>query len=354
MADCLDSGWVSSAGPYVDRFEAILGEYTDSCAVATVNGTAALHLALTLCDVAPGDEVLVPSLTFVAAANAVSSCGATPHLVDSDPATLCIDAERLNAYLETIADIDGESCRNRQTGRPIRALVVVHLLGHPANMDALQAICERFGLALVEDAAESLGARWAGRHTGTVGRIGTLSFNGNKTITTGGGGAVLCRDSALAARAKHLSTTARIAAGPGFVHDAVGFNYRLPNINAALGCAQMERLDDALARKRSLAARYREAFKGFAGGVLVAEPAGGRSNWWLNALMLAPEHGGEQAGVIAASNEAGHMTRPAWTPMHRLPIYADCPRAALDGAEAIFSRLVCLPSSASLARRADA
>jgi perosamine synthetase len=350
LRDCLASGWVSSLGPFVERFEHMLADFTAARhAVAVVNGTAALHVSLLLAGVRPGDEVLMPSLTFVASANAVSYCGAVAHFVDSDPERLAVDPAALAAYLETICETTPDGAVNRVTGRPIRALLAVHVLGVPADMEALVALAARYRIALVEDAAESLGSHVAGRHTGTFGVAGTLSFNGNKVITTGGGGAILTDDPEIAARARHLTTTARRAGGFGFVHDEVGYNYRLPGLNAALGCGQLEALGDHLARKRKLAERYRAAFASLAGAAMVAEPAGGSCNNWLNGLMLDAADPALRDRVIEATNAAGYLTRPAWTPMHMLPMYRDCPRMALPGAERIFAGLVCLPSSSRLA-----
>ena len=349
VQDCLASGWVSSIGRYVDRFEEMLAEFTGARhAVAVVNGTAALHICLRLAGVQPGDEVLMPSLTFVATANAVSYCGAVPHFVDSDPARLAIQPEGLAVYLETVAEETPGGIINRMTGRPIRALLPVHVLGHPADMGALVELAARYRLALVEDAAESLGSYIGARHTGTFGVAGALSFNGNKVITTGGGGAILLNDSKLAARAKHLTTTARLDAGVEFVHDEIGFNYRLPNLNAALGCAQLDALGALLINKRNLAKRYGAAFESVDGVRIVAEPTDSRSNYWLNGLMLDSSEPAHRDQVIKATNAAGYLTRPAWTPLHHLPMYQDCPRMALPGAERIFESLVCLPSSARL------
>lgn len=349
VKDCLDTGWVSSVGAYVDRFERDLQAATGvSHAVATANGTAALHICLLLAGVQPGDEVLLPALTFVATANAVSYTGATPHFVDSETVSLGVDAVALEAYLARIADRVGGHCVNRATGRVIRALVVMHVFGHPADLEALDALAERWGLVLVEDAAESLGSFYQGRHTGNVGRVSALSFNGNKVVTTGGGGAVLTHDPVLGRRAKHLTTTARVAHRWNFLHDEVGYNYRLPNLNAALGCAQLEQLPGLLERKRALAARYAQAFAGVAGVSMLSEPPRTRGNFWLNALMLATPDEARRDAVLAALNEAGYMSRPVWTLMHKLPMYSACPRMDLPVAESLEARVINLPSSARL------
>ena len=356
VKECIDTGWVSSAGAYVDRFEADLAAYTGvRRAVAVVNGTAALHVALLLAGVERDDEVLVPALTFVATANAVAYCGAVPHFVDSEERTLGLDAGKLGEYLDEIAVVEGGLCRNRATGRTIRAVVPMHTFGHPVDLDALAAVCDRFALVMIEDAAESLGSFYKGRHTGQWGRMATLSFNGNKTITTGGGGALLTDDDALADRAKHLTTTGKRPHRWAYEHDAVAFNYRLPNLNAALGCAQLEQLDGFLAQKRRLAARYAEAFAAVDGVRFVTEPAFAQSNYWLNALLLDEAHADERDPLLAASNDAGVMTRPVWTLMNSLPMYQACPRMDLAVAESIERRLVNIPSSASLeVRRVEA
>ena len=350
VKECIDTGWVSSVGKMVDRFEAMLAEFTGAKrAVATVNGTAALHIAVVLAGAGPGDEVIVPSLTFIATANAVSYAGAVPHLADIAADTVGLDAAKLDAHLRDVARVGAAGCVNRVTGRPIKAAIVMHAFGHPADLEGLAEVCARHKLVLIEDAAESLGSYYRGRHTGALAQIGALSFNGNKIVTTGGGGAVLTRDPALGARAKHLTTTARMSAGWNFVHDEIGYNYRLPNLNAALGCAQLERIGDFIARKRALAERYRAAFAGMNGATFIAEPPGTTSNYWLNNVMLAAGREGEQAAVLAALNGAGFGARPAWTPMHMLAMYRDCPRADLSVAEDVFRRLVSLPSSPALA-----
>ncbi len=351
LKECLDSTFVSSVGPFVDRFEADLAEFTGARhAVAMVNGTAALHVALLLAGVTSGDEVLIPALTFAATANAVCYCGAVPHLVDSETSTLGIDVAKLRDYLRASTEERGGHCVNKATGRVIRALVPMHVFGHPSDLDGLLKLAFDFKLALVEDAAESLGSFYQGRHTGTFGLIGTLSFNGNKTITTGGGGALLFNDSELARRAKHITTTAKLAHAWEFRHDEVGFNYRLPNINAALGCAQMERLPQLLADKRRLFERYRTALTGISGVRLFAEPAQCSSNYWLQVLLLDPEQAGERDALLAATNADGLMTRPAWTLMHRLAPFASSPRMDLSCAEDLVQRIVNIPSSAVLGR----
>lgn len=351
LKECLDSTFVSSVGKFVDRFEADLAQYTGArYAVAVVNGTAALHIALQLSGVRAGDEVLLQPLTFIATANAVAYCAAIPHFVDCEVATLGIDVARLRDYLQShTQQVDGH-CVNRHTGRIVRAMVPMHSFGHPSDLDGLLAIARDFNIALVEDAAESLGSYYDGRHTGTFGLLGTLSFNGNKTITTGGGGAVLTNDEALARRAKHLTTTAKLPHAWEYRHDEVGYNYRMPNLNAALGCAQLEQLPALLALKRQLHQRYVHALAPIPGVSVFGEPANCRSNYWLQALLLDEANAGARDVILSATNAAGVMTRPAWALLHELPMFAQCPRMDLPVAQSLASRLINIPSSPFLAR----
>ena len=350
LKDCLDTGWVSSVGAYVDRFERDLETYTGiPHAVAVSNGTAALEVCYRLAGVVAGDEVLVPTLTFVATANAVTYRGATPHFVDSEAETLGVDAGRLDTYLQAVARIDGDVCRNTRTGRPIRALVAVHVFGYPVDIEALAELAARWKLVLIEDAAEALGSRWHGRHLGGFGRLAALSFNGNKIVTTGGGGAVLTDDPELARRAKHLTTTAKQPHRWAFDHDEIGWNYRMPNLNAALGCAQLEQLPGMMARKATLAARYAQAFDRLKGVRLMKPREGAVVNHWLNALILDQPDRTLRDQLLEALNDAGYHARPLWTLMHRLPMYVDCPRDALPVAEALEDQVINLPSSATLA-----
>lgn len=349
VKECLDSTYVSSVGKFVDRFEEDLVAYTGAKhAVAVVNGTAALHVALRLAGVRPGNEVLVPTLTFVATANAVAYCGATPHFADSEERTLGLDPRALREHLKGITEIRSDRCVNRATGRVIRALIPMHTFGHPVDIEGVLAVARDFHLVLVEDAAESLGSTVHGRHTGTFGLMGTLSFNGNKTITTGGGGAILTDDPELACRAKHLTTTAKVPHRWDYLHDKIGYNYRLPNLNAALGCAQLEQLSGFLAAKRRIFERYRAAFAGVPQAHIFAEPEGCCSNYWLQTLLLDESVAGQRDAVLAATNEAGLMTRPTWTLMHRLAPYLACPKMGLPVAESLERRLISLPSSAHL------
>ena len=354
VKECLDTGWVSSAGAYVDRFEAMLADVTGARhVIATVNGTAALHTCLVLAGVGPGDEVIVPALTFVATANAIVYVGAVPYFADSEERTLGLDAAKLDAHLADVAETRDHALVNRLTGRRIAAVLCMHTFGHPVDLDALMGVCRRHGVALVEDAAQSLGSLYKDRHTGTDGLLAALSFNGNKIVTTGGGGAILTDDDELAKTARHLTTTAKQSHPWEFVHDCVGYNYRIPGINAALGCAQLEELPRFLEQKRRLAERYREAVAGLAGIRFFGEPEGCRSNYWLNVLLLDGDEAERRHALLTRSNDAGLTTRAAWTPMHRLPMYRDCPRMDLGQAEDLYRRLVNVPSSARLAGAAD-
>jgi perosamine synthetase len=349
VKDCIDTGWVSSVGSYVERFERDLAAYTGAAhAIATSNGTSALHICLLLAGVGAGDEVLLPALTFIATANAVSYTGASLHFVDSESVSLGVDAHRLDTYLHGIARVVDGKCVNRNTGAVIRALMVMHVFGHPADLDALREVASRWRLVLIEDAAESLGSIYKGRHTGNAGLLSALSFNGNKVVTTGGGGAVLTSDTTLARRAKHLTTTARVPHRWSFVHDEVGYNYRLPNLNAALGCAQLEQLPAMIERKRKLAARYCEAFAGVAGVSFLREPPDTVSNYWLNSIVLDADHEERRDDVLAALNAAGFMSRPVWNLMHKLPMYCSAQRMELTIAEQMEARVISLPSSAKL------
>ncbi len=350
LKECLDSTFVSSVGKFVDRFEADLATFTGAKhAVAVVNGTAALHIALKLSGVEANDEVLIPALTFIATANAVAYCGAVPHFVDSEESTLGLDAAKLRHYLIAHTEQRANLCVNRQTGRVIRALVPMHTFGHPTNLDGLMAIANDFNIALVEDAAESLGSYYHGQHTGTFGLMGALSFNGNKTITTGGGGAILTNNSELARHAKHITTTAKLPHAWEYRHDEIGYNYRMPNINAALGCAQLEQLPAMIDMKRELFKRYELAFSSVKGLNLVSEPEQCQSNYWLQALLLEDEQANHRDGILKATNEAGLMTRPVWILLNELKPFSSCPYMDLSCAQSLAQRLINIPSSSGLA-----
>jgi aminotransferase in exopolysaccharide biosynthesis len=343
VVDTIDSTFVSSVGAYVDRFEKDMAAFTTSPrAVAVMNGTAALHIALKLADVVPGDLVVTQSLTFVATCNAIAYCRAEPLFVDVDRHTLGLSPTALDAWLSEHALIDDHGdCRTRVGHRRIRACLPMHTFGHPVELDALVAVCERWHLVLVEDAAESLGSYYKGRHTGNFGRIGVLSFNGNKIMTTGGGG-MLLTDEVIGKRAKHLTTTAKIPHPYEFVHDELGYNYRMPNLNAALGCAQLEQLLAFLESKRVLARRYIDFLKNSDLQAIV-EPEGCRSNYWLNGVVC--RDGAQRDALLKSTNDAGVMTRPIWALMTRLPLYTNALRGPLDNAEWLEARVVNLPSS---------
>jgi perosamine synthetase len=347
VSKCLASGWVSSVGEYISEFEQGLAKFTNSKhAIAVVNGTAALHLALHSVGVKPGDEVLVPTLSFVATANAVSHCGAIPHFVDSDPETLGLDPLALREHLRANASLRGGELHNTSTGRRISAVVPMHTFGHPMQIEALIDVAKEFNLVVVEDAAESIGSYVGTTHTGTFGRCSSLSFNGNKTITTGGGGAILTNDAELAQRIRHLATTAKMPHDYEYIHDAVAFNYRMPNINAALGCAQLSSLNDFLSAKRVLAKKYAEGFSSARSMQFVAEPHGTTSNYWLNTIRLSKPDLSLRDELLVAARANGYMCRPAWNLLHTLPMYESSPRAKLPVAQNLWQSLINIPSSA--------
>lgn len=343
VVEAIDSTFVSSVGAFVDRLEATVAGYTGARkAVATVNGTAALHVALKLAGVDTGDWVITQPLTFVATCNAIAYCGAEPMFVDVDRHTLGLSPRALRSFLEEHAEREGTVCIHKGTRRIIRACLPMHTFGHPADLDGLIAVCSDWGLPLVEDAAESLGSRYRGRHTGTFGLLGTLSFNGNKILTTGGGGMILTDDPGLGVRAKHATTTAKRPHPFEFVHDELGYNYRMPNLNAALGCAQLEQLDGFIAAKRALAACYAEFFAG-SEYAFVSEPEGCRSNYWLNAVVCRDQ--AARDALLEHTNANGVMTRPIWRLMNRLPMYGHSICGPLETAEWLEARVVNLPSS---------
>ena len=349
VKECLDSNYVSSVGKFVNQFEHELADYTGAkYAVAVVNGTAALHVTLLLAGVQRDDEVLIPSLTFIATANATAYIGATPHFVDCNERTLGVDPHALRGYLKKCTEIRNKTCININTGRVIRALVPMHTFGHPADIEGLMAVAHDFHLALIEDAAESLGSRVNGRHTGTFGLMGALSFNGNKVITTGGGGAILCNDEQLARNARHLTTTAKLPHRWAYSHDQIGFNYRMPNINAALGCAQLEQLDSFLIAKRALFEKYKTAFADIEEDKLVQEPNHCTSNYWLQTLLLNKAQANLRDIILNTSHDQGLLLRPAWQLLHTLPSYQHCPHMPLTVAKSLEQRIINLPSSVNL------
>ena len=350
VQECIASTYVSSVGAYVERFEKELAAFTGARrAVAVVNGTAALQVALQLAGIKANDEVIVPALTFVATANAVQYLGAVPHFADSEEATLGLDPRALRDWLKNIAEPAEDGYRNRQTGRRLRALVPMHTFGHPCDLEYLLAVAHDYRLVVVEDAAESLGSLYQGQHTGTFGLLGTLSFNGNKIITTGGGGAILTNDESLADHAKHLTTTAKQPHRWDYVHDEVGYNFRMPNLNAAMGFAQLEQLPEFLASKRRLFEHYKAALVEIDGVRLMQEPSDCESNYWLQTLVLSDAVADQRDAILQVTNDAGLMARPAWRLMQQLAPYRECPRAPLPVAESLERRIVNLPSSAGLA-----
>lgn len=343
LLDVIDSTFVSSVGPYVSEFEQKIAEYCGSRhAIATVNGTAALHTALLLAGVKPGDEVITQAVTFVATCNAIHYCGAEPVFVDVDKVTLGLSPRALVDFLQEFAELREDGIYNLRSGRRIAACLPMHSFGHPCEMIELQKVCEQYQLPIVEDAAEALGSRLAGQHCGSFGQLGVLSFNGNKIITTGGGGMILTNDDELALRAKHLSTTAKLPHAWRFEHDQVGYNYRMPNLNAALGLAQLEQMPLFLQRKRELAERY-QAWAESNAVEMVTEPDGAHANYWLNALLL--DDGQQRDDFLKTTNTQGVMTRPLWELMPNLPMYQYCQREHLSNSHWLAERLVNIPSS---------
>jgi len=346
---CLDSSYVSSVGKFVDQFEADLVKYTDSkYAIATVNGTSALHIALKVINVEKDDEVLVPSLSFVATANAVIYSNATPHFVDSSPNTLGIDPEKLDDYLFNNTEQKSGHCFNKITKKRIKAIIPMHTFGHPVDLEYLLKVTKKFNIDIVEDAAESLGSFYKGKHTGTFGLVGTLSFNGNKIITTGGGGAIITNNREIAALAKHLTTTAKLRHKWEFIHNTVGYNYRMPNINAALGCSQLEKINDKLKTKRILFHKYNEEFMKIDGISLFSEPKNSRSNYWLQTLVLDNSDINVRDEILKITNEDNIQTRPIWKPLHQLKPFKNCPRMNVENAISLYEKIINIPSSSNI------
>jgi len=349
VQDCIESTYVSSVGKYVDRFEIELAKYTGAkYAVSLVNGTSALHLALKLAGVKAGDEVLLQAFNFIASANAITYCGATPHFVDIESENLGIDPNKLQNYLSEISKKTGELTENVVTGRCIKALVVMHTFGHPSKMDELTEVAKKFNLILIEDAAESIGSYYDKKHTGTMGLLGTMSFNGNKTITTGGGGAVLTNNLELAKQAKHLSTTAKISHKWAFKHDEIGYNYRMPNINAALGCAQLEQLPNKLEKKKKLFDKYKIELSKIKGVSIIEEPENCKSNYWLQALTLDSPSLSMRDNILENLNAAGYMSRPGWDLLNSLDPFIESPSMSLETSNLLFQSLINIPSSPNL------
>lgn len=345
LEDCIDSTFVSSVGAYVDRFEKDIAQYTGATrAVVCVNGTNALHMAMMLVGVERGDEVLTQSLTFIATCNAIAYIGAYPVFIDVDLQTLGLSPDAMKAWLEKNAEVKDGACYNRRTGRRVKACVPMHTFGHPVRIEEISALCEEWHIELVEDAAESIGSRYKGRHTGTFGKVGALSFNGNKTITTGGGGMILFQNEELGARAKHLTTQAKVPHRWEFRHDAIGYNYRMPNINAALGCAQLENLDKMIQSKREVATAYERFFAGRSDITFFHEAKDCYSNYWLNAVLLPSRE--ERDAFLTYTNDHGVMTRPVWELMTDLPMFENFEKDGQEHSRWLADRIVNLPSSA--------
>ena len=347
LNECIDTTFVSSVGKFVDRFEEDISKFT-GCkrAVVCVSGTNALHMSLMLAGVERNDEVLTQALTFIATCNALSYIGAVPVFIDVDRDTMGLSPTAIRKWLEKNAEVKDNQCFNKNTHRRVKACVPMHTFGHPVHLDELVEICKEYHIELVEDAAESIGSLYKGKHTGTFGKIGALSFNGNKTITTGGGGMMLFNDEELGAYAKHITTQAKIPHRWEFRHDHIGYNYRMPNINAALGCAQLENIDKYVESKRQTAAAYKEFFKNVPDVEFFSEPADCYSNYWLNAIIL--KNRDMQQEFLQFSNDNGVMTRPIWELMNRLPMFEKCENDGLENTIYFADRVVNIPSSVKL------
>lgn len=347
LNECIDTTFVSSVGKFVDRFEEEMAAYTGAKkAVVCVSGTNALHMAMMLVGVERDDEVLTQALTFIATCNAVSYIGAHPVFIDVDMETLGLSPKAVKAWLEKNAELKNGGCYNKKTGRRVKACIPMHTFGHPVKIDELVQICDEWHLELVEDAAESIGSFYKGQHTGTFGKVGAISFNGNKTITTGGGGMLLFQDEELGKLAKHLTTQAKVPHRWAFVHDHIGYNYRMPNINAALGCAQLENLDRYVENKRETAQIYADFFKNIPNITFFTEPDNCRSNYWLNVVLL--KNKAAQQEFLEYTNDHGVMTRPVWELMNRLEMFKQCETDGLKNTEWLADRIVNIPSSVRL------
>jgi len=346
LNECIDSTFVSSVGKFVDEFEEKIASYTGSkYAIATSNGTSALHISLLLANVDQNSEVITQPLTFVATCNAINYCGAQPIFIDVDKDTMGLSPSVLEYFLENNTTVKNQQCINNKTGKVIKACVPMHTFGHPCRIDEIKEICDKYHVFLIEDAAESVGSTYKGRHTGTFGQVGVMSFNGNKIITAGGGGCIVTNDKTLAKKAKHLTTTAKVPHKWDFNHDMVGYNYRMPNLNAALLVAQLENLDNFISSKRKLANKYK-AFFNSADYVFVKELMESKSNYWLHSILLKNKQ--QRDSFLEATNTAGVMTRPIWTLMSKLPMFINCQKSDLTNAEWLEDRAVNIPSSVIL------
>ena len=343
LVECIDSTFVSSVGKFVDEFEDKIANYTDAkYAIATSNGTSALHISLLLANVEQDDEIITQPLTFVAICNAISYCGAKPIFIDVDKDTMGLSPSSLKEFLKNNTKVKNNQCINKKTGKVIRVCLPMHTFGHPCRIDEIKEICDNHHIFLIEDAAESVGSKYKGRHTGTFGQVGVMSFNGNKIITAGGGGCIVTNDKTLAKKAKHLTTTAKVPHKWNFNHDMVGYNYRMPNLNAALLVAQLENLDNFISSKRKLANMY-EAFFNSADYVFVKEPMDSKSNYWLNSILLKNKQ--QRDEFLDETNSSGIMTRPIWTLMNKLPMFEHAQCGDLINAEWLEERVVNIPSS---------
>jgi len=343
LNECIDSTFVSSVGKFVDEFEEKIANYTGAkYAIATSNGTSALHISLLLADVDQNSEVITQPITFVATCNAISYCGAQPIFLDVDKDTMGLSPSALKYFLENHTTVKKQQCINNKTGKVIKACVPMHTFGHPCRIDEIKEICDKHRVFLIEDAAESVGSTYKGRHTGTFGQVGVMSFNGNKIITAGGGGCIVTNDKALAKKAKHLTTTAKVPHKWDYTHDMIGYNYRMPNLNAALLVAQLENLDSFLLRKHELATMYAKFFNN-SNYRFVNEPKGGKSNYWLNSIILNDKQ--QRDDFLNETNSQGVITRPIWTLMNKLPMFESAQCGDLTSSEWLEERVVNIPSS---------
>ena len=346
VKECLDTGWVSSVGSYVDNFGDMLTAATGAkYVVPTINGTAALHVCLMLAGVEPGDEVIVPALSFAATANAVFYCHAVPHFADSEEATMGLDPGKLEAHLLRIAKSKGGDLLNAQTGRRISALVCMHTFGHPVDLDGVAKVCDRFGLPLIEDAAESLGSIYKGRHTGNHGVLSALSFNGNKIVTTGVGGAIITKNSSYAKLSRHLTTTSKIKHKWEFIHDRVGYNYRISNLNASLGISQIAKLNKYISHKRKLFKKFSDLIKDEKQIKILNQPKNCRSNFWLQTLVLDKPSKLRKTKLLNKFHNKNIFARPVWRPLHKLKYLKKYPRMNLKNAEKLENQIINIPSS---------
>lgn len=344
LNECIDSTYVSSVGKFVDKFEDMMVEFTGAkYAVVCVNGTNALHMAMLLAGVERNDEVITQALTFIATCNAISYIGAHPIFIDVDKDTMGLSPNAMETWLKENAEIKGSYCYNKRTGRRIKACVPMHTFGHPVHLDEMIEVCNQYHLELIEDAAESLGSFYKGKHTGTFGKIGAISFNGNKTITTGGGGMLLFQNEELGKFAKHLTTQAKVPHRWKFIHDNIGYNYRMPNINAALGCSQMEQIENILANKRETAFKYKKYFSNIHDIEFFSEPENCNANYWLNSIIMSDKN--TQQNFLEYTNNNKVITRPIWELMSNLPMFKDCQTDSLHNSQWFAERVVNLPSS---------